>query len=94
MRKVFVCVACAVHYMPPESMRYEEIGEDASPVHCARPDCRADVRGGRAVTGVPVEVLERWALRAAEQQPDPQPVRRRARGGRPRTNSGARGRLG
>jgi hypothetical protein len=94
MRNVFVCMNCAVHYMPPEGMRYEEIGLDASPVHCANPTCAADVRGGRAVPGVPVEVLERWALRAAERQPDPQPTRRPARGGRPRTNVGSRRRLG
>jgi hypothetical protein len=95
MRHAYVCLSCATHYLPPESMRYEQAGLDASPVHCANPRCAADVRGGRAVPGVPVEVLEQLAVRAAERQPDPRPdAGRRARGGRPGTQRGARSRLG
>jgi hypothetical protein len=85
VRKVFVCLACAIHYMPPESMRYESVGVDASPIHCANPGCKAALEDGRAVSGVPLELLERWALRAAEAQGEPlvPGVRRRARGRRP-----------
>lgn len=84
MRNVFVCLNCAVHYIPPESMRYESIDLDASPIHCANPACKAALEDGRVAAGVPLEVLERWALRAAERQPDPQVPRvARARGRRP-----------
>ena len=85
MRKLFVCLNCAIHYMPPESMRYETVGVAASPIHCANPACKAALESGWAVSGVPLELLERWALRAAEAQPDPQVpgARRRARGRRP-----------
>lgn len=35
MRLWFICRECAIHYLPPESMRYETAGEDASPLWCS-----------------------------------------------------------
>jgi hypothetical protein len=96
VRKVFVCLACAIHYMPPESMRYEAVGVDASPIHCANPACKTTLESSHAMSGVPLELLEQWALRAAETQPDPQVsgTRRRARGRRPSAApAGARSKL-
>lgn len=42
MRLWFICRECAIHYLPPESMRYEAAGEDASPLWCSV--CQAVMR--------------------------------------------------
>lgn len=42
MRLLFECRACSTHYLPPESMRYEAAGEDASPLWCS--ECQVRMR--------------------------------------------------
>lgn len=42
MRLIFICQECGTHYLPPESMRYEAAGEDASAVWCSA--CQAVMR--------------------------------------------------
>lgn len=66
MRSVYGCVICGVHYMPPEAMEYPALELKASAAHCARPECAAAAAAGAA--GLPVEVLELLARRAAEER--------------------------
>ncbi|RPK32336.1 hypothetical protein EES37_33590 [Streptomyces sp. ADI91-18] len=97
MRTVFVCLGCAVQYLPPESMTYPETGVEASEVHCSLPACRSSAQESVRVMGVPQEVAAQWARRAAGLDG---PVRRprpgrRARGGRAASApAAARNRLG
>ncbi|GAA3267960.1 hypothetical protein GCM10010493_50350 [Streptomyces lavendulae subsp. grasserius] len=84
MRTVYVCMGCAVQFLPPESMAYPEAGVEASPLHCSLPGCRSVAEESLRLFGVPEEVAARWLRRAAGLEG---PVRRprsgrRARGGR------------
>jgi hypothetical protein len=80
VRTVYVCVACATHYLPPESMEYPAAGVQASRVHCANPACKAAVESGKGVN-IPAELLERMIERAGEEPRKPR-ARRPARGRR------------
>ena len=79
MRPIYHCVICGVTYLPPEAMEYPTSGLEASPVHCARPECAKAVAAGEA--GLPVEVLAMLAQRAAD-----------ARGETPAVRSGGKAR--
>lgn len=83
MRQIYVCLGCAGHYLPPESMTYPSLGLTASPVHCGAPDCRATVTASMRFIAVPEDVVAKWARRAAGLDG---PVRR------PRPGRAARGR--
>ncbi|MFD8866037.1 hypothetical protein ACFV1F_16960 [Streptomyces sp. NPDC059590] len=65
MRQIFVCLNCACFYLPPESMTYPHLDLDASPVHCALPECRSTVQDAIARIKVPEDVIAKWARRAA-----------------------------
>lgn len=85
MRTWYVCLACAAHYLPPESMTYPRLNLEASPVHCSTPECRDAVTPILEGIRVPADMLALWARRAAgmvgEEPRRPRPGRR-ARGRR------------
>lgn len=80
MRSVYVCLACGIHYLPPESMEYPSLGLRASTVHCGEPACKAAVESGRA--GIPAALLGQMNAQAAEEPYKPR-ARRPAHGRRP-----------
>lgn len=98
MRTIYLCRACAATYLPPESMRYEQVGLDASPVHCSR--CQTTGRDLIDAATLPDEVFRAIAARfEAEQLRREAPERQitRSTGPRRRARSGpasARWRLG
>ncbi|MEU1134765.1 hypothetical protein ABZ383_33750 [Streptomyces sp. NPDC005900] len=79
MRQIYVCLGCAGHYLPPETMTYPTLGLTASPVHCGAPACKSAVTDSLKFIAVPEDVVAKWARRAAGIDG---PVRR-ARPGRP-----------
>ncbi|MEW1549394.1 hypothetical protein [Streptomyces tsukubensis] len=102
MRTWYLCLGCAAHYLPPESMTYPgrpgRPGLVASPLHCGLRQCRAAAREIVARSGLPAALFEAMALRAARAADTPGgPARpgRRARGGRSASGPrSARTRLG
>lgn len=84
MRTVYVCMGCAVQFLPPESMTYQETGAAASPLHCSLPGCQSSVEESLRVMGVPEDVAARWVRRAAGLDGEVRSPRpgRRARGRR------------
>ncbi|MFJ8231466.1 hypothetical protein ACIQ9E_16155 [Streptomyces sp. NPDC094448] len=99
MRTWYLCLGCAAHYLPPESMTYPgRPGLVASPVHCGLGQCRAAAREIVARSGLPAALFEAMALRAAQAADaagDPARPVRRARGRRSASGPrSARTRLG
>ncbi|MGW1279480.1 hypothetical protein ACWD4V_21380 [Streptomyces tsukubensis] len=100
MRTWYLCLGCAAHYLPPESMTYPgRPGLAASPVHCGLVQCRAAAQRIIARSGLPAALFEAMALRAARAADTAggpaRPGQRRARGRRPASGPGsARTKLG
>lgn len=77
MRNVYVCLGCAAHYLPPESMRYEAVDLDASTVHCANPRCATAVEALARGIGITEQQLAELVGRDPAPEPEqPRPVRR------------------
>lgn len=82
MRPVFTCVICACTYMPPKTMRYDDLGQEASPLHCSETAC---VRAAAGIPGPVREFMSRRARAAAQPWMDkdltalPERARRRSR---------------
>lgn len=65
MRTVYVCMGCAVQFLPPESMSYPSSGLDASPLHCSLASCESTAEEALRVMGVSEDVAAGMVRRAA-----------------------------
>ncbi|MCD0484810.1 hypothetical protein LO771_21035 [Streptacidiphilus sp. ASG 303] len=95
MRTIHLCQACAASYLPPEDMRYDTLGLEASPTQCSH--CQALGRGHLDGSRLPAALLAELQARLDAPRPRPERQLARSTGPRRRTRGGpasARHRLG
>lgn len=94
MRPIYVCIGCAVVYLPPEHPSYQA---PVSPAHCSDPRCAAAAAEAVAMSGLSAERLGELARRANGLEGEPRRGRidrRPARGRRAAAApGGGRGKL-
>ncbi|GAA4822455.1 hypothetical protein GCM10023220_64720 [Streptomyces ziwulingensis] len=61
MRPIYVCVGCAVTYLPPE---HPSSGPPVSPAHCGKPACEEAVRQAVVMSGLSEGRIGELARRA------------------------------